>query len=195
MQFKEDLRYKIQKLFFNRDTIVSKKELVILFIISGTAHFLISLITESPTVFVTSISTASQIVEGKILYLDVTRPPTAGYPAWPPIWPYFLALIFFLTGSKEIIAKITITLLTIACGVMVFKLSTSFFSDREAYYTTILFFINPIILSLSIGGHFESLALFFLLIAVLCAQNNHASQEGLGSFESIADRWEVIFTL
>ena len=95
MQFKEDLRYKIQKLFFNRDTIVSKKELVILFIISGTAHFLISLITESPTVFVTSISAASQIVEGKILYLDVTSPPTAGYPAWPPIWPYFLALIFF----------------------------------------------------------------------------------------------------
>jgi len=87
LQFKKDLCYKIPKLFFNRDTIVSKKELLILFIISGIAHFLISLITESPTVFVTSISAASQIVEGKILYLDVTRPPTAGYPAWPPIWP------------------------------------------------------------------------------------------------------------
>ena len=194
MQFKEDLRYKIQKLFFNRDTIVSKKELVILFIISGTAHFLISLITESPTVFVTSVSAASQIVEGKILYLDVTSPPTAGYPAWPPIWPYFLALIFFLTGSKEIIAKITIILLTIACGVLVFKLSTSFFSDRGAYYTTILFFINPIILSLSIGGHFESLALLFLLMAVLCAQNNHASWSGVATGLGIMTKlFPVIF--
>jgi 4-amino-4-deoxy-L-arabinose transferase-like glycosyltransferase len=178
---RKDIQLRILELFSKRDSRISNRTLVFLFIVAGIFHFLITLITESPTVFVTSVSTAKQILDGKILYYDVRTPYPAGYPAWPPIWPYFLALVFSLTSPSELVVRLLCVIFTMLCGVIIYRIGTIFFSERGAYLTTLLFFINPYTILISLGVHFEGLAVLFLLLAVLFAYKNRATCSGLAT--------------
>ena len=181
MLTREDIQFRIRGFFSKRDSRISNKSLFFLFITASIFHFIITLITESPTVFVTSISTAKQILDGRILYYNIRTPFPAGYPAWPPIWPYFLAFVFLLTGPSELVVRVLCTIFTTLCGVIIYRIGTAFFSEKGAYLTTLLFFINPFTILISIGVHFEGLAVLFLLLAVLFAYKNHATWSGLAT--------------
>ncbi|MFX0113180.1 MAG: glycosyltransferase 87 family protein, partial [Candidatus Hodarchaeota archaeon] len=142
-------------------------------------HITLSLLTRSPTVFVTSVHTAKQLLEGRILYKDVEKPPTTGYPAWPPIFPYSLALWFMFMGSSDFAAKLFCVTSTIVAGYLCYYVGKEFLSPKHSYYAMVLFFFNPYTMLISLGGHFENYAGIFFLLAILAIKKERVSLGGV----------------
>lgn len=143
-------------------------------------HIALSLLTKSPTVFVTAVHTAREILDSKVLYKDVTSPPTAGYAAWPPVFPYSLALWFFFFGQSEFAAKMFGVTTTIIAGYLCYLVGKEeFLTPQQAYYAMLLFLFNPYTMLISLGGHFENYALIFFLLALWLLQKNHVGLGGI----------------
>ncbi|MFW9914269.1 MAG: glycosyltransferase 87 family protein [Candidatus Thorarchaeota archaeon] len=161
------------------DEHISQKKLLAALGVAALFHIGLSLLTRSPTVFVTAVHTARQILDGKMLYKDVTSPPTTGYAAWPPVFPYSLAIWFMFMGSSEFAAKLFCVTTTILAGYLCYLVGKEFLTPLQAYYAMLLFLFNPYTMLISLGGHFENYALVFFLLALLFIQKNRVGLGGI----------------
>ncbi|MHA2500537.1 MAG: glycosyltransferase family 39 protein [Candidatus Hodarchaeales archaeon] len=161
------------------DEHVGQKKLLAALGVATLFHIALSLLTKSPTVFVTAVHTARQILDGKMLYKDVTSPPTTGYAAWPPVFPYSLAIWFFFFGQSEFAAKMFGVATTIIAGYLCYLVGKDFLTPKQAYYAMLLFLFNPYTMLISLGGHFENYALIFFLLTLLLLQKNHVGLGGI----------------
>ncbi|MFQ5980883.1 MAG: glycosyltransferase family 39 protein [Candidatus Heimdallarchaeota archaeon] len=158
---------------------VTNLTLFITLLIATAFHIGLSLLTKSPTVFVTATDTARQIVDGKILYKDVEKPSTTGYAAWPPVFPYSLALWFMFMGQSEFAAKLFCVLTTIIAGYLCYIIGQEFLTAKQAYAAMLLFLFNPYTMLISLGGHFENYAAIFFLLAIRAIQKNRIGLAGI----------------
>jgi hypothetical protein len=158
---------------------VTNLTLLITLLIATAFHIGLSLLTKSPTVFVTATDTARQIIDGKILYKDVEKPSTTGYAAWPPVFPYSLALWFMVMGQSEFAAKLFCVLTTIIAGYLCYIIGQEFLTAKQAYAAMLLFLFNPYTMLISLGGHFENYAAIFFLLAIKAIQKNRISLAGI----------------
>jgi len=157
----------------------SRQRIVTTLLFATFFHIGLSLLTKSPTVFVTAIDTAKQIIQGRILYSEVEKPSTTGYAAWPPVFPYSLAIWFLFLGTSELAEKLFCVMTTIVAGYMCYLIGKEFLSGQQAYFAMVLFLFNPYTMLVSLGGHFENYAMIFCLLAIWAILRNHASLGGV----------------
>lgn len=162
-----------------QDEQLDNLKLLITLLIAAAFHIGLSLLTKSPTVFVTATDTARQIVDGKVLYKDVQKPSTTGYAAWPPVFPYSLALWFMFMGQSEFAAKLFCVLTTIIAGYLCYAVGQEFLTSKQAYAAMLLFLFNPYTMLISLGGHFENYAAIFFLLAFRAIQKNRIGLAGI----------------
>jgi hypothetical protein len=149
-----------------------KKNLIILFAIGVASRLYAFLLT-----FMISNDGAFQYIPVAKLfyrgdYLQALQQPQL------PLYPFLISILTHLTGSFELAGQLISIIFSLAALFPLYLIGKSLFGPKAAFWTTILYLVNPLMLNCSADVLKEGLLVFLFLSSVYCSLR--FLQEGKG---------------
>jgi len=106
-----------------------------------------------------------------------------------PLYPFLISLLSHVTGSFELSGQLISIIFSLLAVFPLYLIGKSLFGPRPAFWTTVLYLINPLMFECSVDVLKEGLLVFLLLSSVYCSLR--FLQEGKGQWLI----WTVVFAL
>jgi hypothetical protein len=106
-----------------------------------------------------------------------------------PLYPFLISMFTHITGSFELSGQLLSIIFSLAALVPLYLIGKSLFGPKAAFWTTILYLINPLMLHSSVDVLKEGLLIFFFLFSVYCSLR--FLQEGKGRWLL----WTLVFSV
>jgi hypothetical protein len=97
-----------------------------------------------------------------------------------PLYPFLISLLSHITGSFELSGQLISILFSLAAVFPLYLIGKSLFGPKPAFWSTVLYLINPLMLYSSVDVLKEGLLIFLLLSSVYCSLR--FLQEGKGQW-------------
>jgi hypothetical protein len=142
---------------------VDRKNLILLFVIGLVSRlyafsqiYMISLDGVFPY-----IPMAKLFYHGE--YLQALRQPEL------PLYPFLISLLNHITGNFELSGQLLSIIFSLAALFPLYFIGKSLFGPRAAFWTTILYLVNPLMFNCSVDVLKEGLLVFLFLSSVYCS--------------------------
>jgi hypothetical protein len=86
-----------------------------------------------------------------------------------PLFPFLISILTHLTGNFELAGQLISIIFSLAALFPIYWIGRSFFGPKAAFWTAILYLLNPLMLHSSVDVLKEGLLIFLFLSSVYCA--------------------------
>jgi len=105
-----------------------------------------------------------------------------------PLYPFLISILTHIIGSFELAGQLISLIFSLMALFPLYLIGKSLFGPKAAFWTTILYLVNPLMLNCSVDVLKEGLLIFLFLSSVYCSLR--FLQEGKGRWLL----WTVIFS-
>jgi hypothetical protein len=105
-----------------------------------------------------------------------------------PLYPFLISIVTYITGNFELSGQLLSIIFSLLALFPLYLIGKSLFGPKTAFWTTILYLVNPLMLNCSVDVLKEALLIFLFLSSVYCSLR--FLQEGKGRWLF----WTVAFS-
>ena len=113
---------------------------------------------------------AQNIYQGKGFFFDKGQEPIISDARYtlgrPPLYPYFLVLIYLIFGQKIWIVQLIQIVISTVTGYVIYKIANKIFEERVALFSAIVYGIHPLFFWYPPRLYTETILIFLLAIIV-----------------------------